>query len=379
MVEKRLLLTPGPTMVPPEVAAAEAQPILHHRAPDFEPIFVRVQEGLKYVFQTQNPVVVLASSGTGAMECALTGVTNPGEKVICVEGGKFGERWGEIGKAYGLNAIRVPVEWGSVLTPAQIKELLEQNPDAKAVCVTHCETSTGVLTDVKGIAEVVSKTDALLLVDAVSSLGAEELRADEWKIDIVVTGSQKALMLPPGLAFLSISPRAQERAQKSTTASYYFSLKKYLKNLDKKTTPYTPAVSLILALDKSLEMIKKEGIENIWARHAKLSKAIQAGVQAIGLKICSQVASHVVTPIWVPEGIDGKAIPKKLRDKYGVTIAGGQGQWEGKIIRIATLGYATAFDATTGICALELALKELGYKFEEGAAIKAALKVIMEN
>lgn len=378
-MEKRLLLTPGPTMVPPEVSSAEAQPIIHHRSPDFDPIFMRVQEGLKYVFQTQNPVVLLASSGTGAMECALTGTCSPGDKVICVEGGKFGERWTEIAKAFGMNPIRECVEWGTTVQASRIKELLEQNPDTKAVCITHCETSTGVLTDIKSIAEVVSGTNSILIVDAISSLGAEELRTDEWKIDIVVTGSQKALMLPPGLAFLSVNPRAQERAQKATASSYYFSLKKYLKNLEKKTTPYTPAVSLILALDKSLEMIRKEGIENIWARHAKLSKAIQAGVHALGLKICSQVASHVVTPIWVPEGIDGKAIPKKLRDKYGVTIAGGQGQWEGKIIRIATLGYATLFDATTGICALELALKELDYQFEDGAGIRAALKVLMEK
>ena len=378
-MEKRLLLTPGPTMVPPEVAAAEAQPIIHHRAPEFDPIFMRVQEGLQYVFQTKNPVVILASSGTGAMECALTGVCSPGDKVICIEGGKFGERWGEIAKAFGMNPIREAVEWGTSVQPDRIKELLEENPDAKAVCITHCETSTGVLTDVKAIADVVSKTDALLLVDAVSSLGAEELRMDEWKVDMVVTGSQKALMLPPGLAFVALSQRAIERSQKATCASYYFSLKKYLKNLEKKTTPYTPAISLILALEKSLEMIKKEGLENIWARHAKLSSAIQAGVQALGLKIYSQVASHVVTPIWVPEGIEGKAIPKKLRDKYGVTIAGGQAQLEGKIIRIATLGYATLFDATTGICALEIVLKELGYKFEEGAGIRAALKVFMEK
>lgn len=375
-MEKRLLLTPGPTMVPPEVSSAEAQPIIHHRSPDFDPIFMRVQEGLKYVFQTQNPVVLLASSGTGAMECALTGTCSPGDKVICVEGGKFGERWTEIAKAFGMNPIRECVEWGTTVQASRIKELLEQNPDTKAICITHCETSTGVLTDIKAIAEVVSGTNAILIVDAVSSLGAEELRTDEWKIDIVVTGSQKALMLPPGLAFLSVSPRAREMAKQARSACYYFSLKAYLKNLEKKTTPYTPAISLILALDKSLEMIRKEGMENIWARHAKLSRAIQAGCRAIGLEIYSKSPSHVVTPINVPAGIDGEAITKVLRDKYGVTIAGGQEQLKGKVIRIATLGYATVFDATTAICALELTLKELGYKFEEGAGIRAALKVL---
>jgi aspartate aminotransferase-like enzyme len=377
-MQKRLLLTPGPTMVPPEVASAEAQPIIHHRAPEFDPIFMRVQEGLQYVFQTKNPVLLLTSSGSGAMECALTGVCSPGEKIICVEGGKFGERWREIGKAFGMNVVSEVIEWGTAVTPQRIKELLSEHPDAKAVCVTHCETSTGVLSDIKSIAEVVSKTDALLLVDAVSSLGAEEIRTDEWNIDIVVTGSQKALMLPPGLAFVSVSKRAQERAAKSKSPAYYFSMKAYLKNLEKKTTPYTPAVSLILALDKALEMIKKEGMENIWVRHTKLSSAIQAGCRAMGLEIFSQSPSHVVTPVSVPDGIDGGAIPKILRDTYGVTIAGGQDKLKGKIFRIATLGYATVFDATTGICALELTMKKLGFKFQEGAGITAALKVLYE-
>lgn len=377
-MEKRLLLTPGPTMVPPEVASAEAQPIIHHRAPEFGPIFTRVQEGLQYVFQTKNPILVLTSSGSGAMECALTGVCSPGEKIISVEGGKFGQRWGLIGKAFGMNVVIEAIEWGTAVTPQRIQELLSEHPDAKAVCVTHCETSTGVLTDIKSISEVVSKSDALLLVDAVSSMGAEEIRTDEWNIDIVVTGSQKALMLPPGLAFVSVNKRARERVAQTKTPAYYFSMKAYLKNLEKNTTPYTPAVSLILALDKSLEMIRKEGLENVWARHARLSGAIQAGCRAMGLEIFAQSPSHVVTPVKVPEGIDGGAIPKMLRDKYSVTIAGGQEHLKGKIFRIATLGYATAFDATTGICALELAMKKLGYKFQEGAGITAALKVLSE-
>jgi len=365
-------------MVPPEVAAAEAQPIIHHRAPEFTPVMKRVQEGLRYLFQTKNPVVILASSGTGAMECALTGVCSPGDKVITVEGGKFGERWGKIAKTFGLNPVNVPIEWGSAITPEKVKQLLDENPDAKAVCITHCETSTGVLTDVKGIAAIVSKSNALLLVDAVSSLGAEELRTDEWGVDMVITGSQKAIMLPPGLAFLSVSERAQKRAAESKCASFYFKLSSYLKNLEKDTTPYTPAVSLIMALDKALEMIRKETVEKIWERHARLSSAIQAGCRAIGLEIFSQSPSHVVTPIRVPEGIDGEKIPKILRDELGVTIAGGQDQLKGKVIRIATLGYATEFDATTGICALEIAMNKLGYKFQVGAGIQAALKELMK-
>jgi serine---pyruvate transaminase len=372
-MEKRLLLTPGPTMVPPEVAAAEALPIIHHRAPEFIPILKKVQEGLQYLFQTKNPVVMISSSGTGAMEAALTGVCSPGEKVISIEAGKFGQRWGLIAEAYNMIAVREEIEWGNAIQPEKIKELLDKNPDARAVCITQCETSTGVLTDVKAIAEIVSKTDALLLVDAVSSLGAEEMRTDEWKVDVVVTGSQKALMLPPGLAFVSLSQRAQEKIETSKTPGYYLKLKTYLKSLKKTSTPYTPPVSLIRGLEKSLEMIIEEGIENVWARHARLSGAIQAGCKAMGLEIFSKQPSHVVSAIKVPEGIDGAAIPKILRDELGVTIAGGQEHLKGNIIRVATLGYAADFDVTTGMCALEIAFKKLGYKFEDGAGIKAAL------
>lgn len=375
-MKKRLLLTPGPTMVPPEVASAEAQPIIHHRAPEFVPVLERVQEGLQYIFQTKNPVITLASSGTGAMECALTGVCSPGDKVVTVEGGKFGQRWGDIAESFGMNVIREKIEWGMCVSPDRIKEIMDENPDAKAVCITQCETSTGVLTDVKAIASVVKETDALLLVDAVSSLGAEELRTDEWGVDIVVTGSQKALMLPPGLGFLSVNERAQKRAQESKSPGYYFNLKTYLASHAKTSTPWTPAVSLILALDKALEMIKEEGLENIWARHARLSNAIQKGCKAIGLELFSQSPSHVVTPLRIPEGLDGAAIPGTLRDEYGVTIAGGQAHLKGKIIRIATLGYATDFDATTAMCALEMALKKMDYDFELGAGVTAALKAL---
>ncbi len=378
IVKKRLLLTPGPTMVPPEVAGAESMPVIHHRAPEFIPVLERIQEGLKYLFQTQNPVVILTSSGTGAMESALTGVCSPGEKVITIEGGKFGKRWSEIAEAFGMNPTPEKIEWGTTIQPERIKELLEQHPDARAVCITQCETSTGVLTDVKAVAEVVSKTDALLVVDAVSSLGAEEFRTDEWNVDVVVTGSQKALMLPPGLAFVSVNKRAQQRVARSKSPAYYLSLKSYLKSLGEMSTPYTPAVSLIAALDKSLEMIRAEGLDNIWARHKRLSSAIQAGCVALGLEPFSSSPSHVVTAIKVPDGIDGAAIPKMLRDEFGVTIAGGQAHLKGKIFRIATLGYAATFDVTTGICALELALAKLGYKFEKGAGIKAALSVLAE-
>lgn len=375
-MKKRILLTPGPTMVPPQVLLAGAQPIIHHRAPDFEPIQTKVCEDLKYAFQTQNPVIFIASSGTGAMEGAVASLLAPGEKAIAVVAGKFGERWAELCKAFGVNAVVINVPWDKAVEPAQIEQALKENPDTKAVFVTHCETSTGNITDVKAIGAIVSKTDAVLVVDAVSSLGAEELRPDDWGIDVVVTGSQKALMLPPGLAFASISPKAKAKIAATKNNRYYLDFGKYLKGLDKKEPPYTPPVSLMVSLQVALEMIKAEGIENIWARHRKLADAIRAGVLALGLTLYSKNPSNVVCAINVPEGIDGGKIPKIFRDDMGVTIAGGQGDLKGKIFRIATLGYADVFDATTCLAALELTLKKLNYKFEIGTGITATLKVL---
>lgn len=375
---KRYLMTPGPTSVPPEVLLAGAVPVVHHRSPDYRPIFKNVCEGLKYVFQTKNPVITITSSGTGAMEGAVASTLSPGDKALAVRAGKFGERWGELCKAYGAETAIIDIEWGGVVDPETIKEHLEKNPDTKAVLVTHCETSTGVLTDVKTIGNIVRNTAAILVVDAISSLGAEELRPDEWDIDIVVAGSQKALMMPPGLSFASVSPKAQKLIAKSKCPKYYFSYANYLKSLEKNNTPFTPAVSLTLALEKSLELIKNESIENIWKRHANLARAIRAGAESMGLEIFSRSFSNVVTALRVPEGIDGSEISKMLRDEYGVTIAGGQEHLEGKIFRIATLGYAETFDVIICISALELTLERLGHKFDFGSGVRAALKVLGE-
>ncbi len=375
-MQKHILFTPGPTEVPPEVLAAGAQPIVHHRSPDYEPIFAKVSEDLKYVFQTQNPVVMFASSGTGAMEAAVVSTLSPGDVAITVEGGKFGERWTELCNAFGVKPVVIKVEWATAVTPEQIEQALKENPTAKAVFLTHCETSTGVITDIKAIAEVVNKTDAIVVVDAVSSLGAEELRTDEWGLDVVVTGSQKALMMPPGLAFLSISPKAQKLVETSKCPKYYFSVRKYLKNLADKTTPFTPAVLMTLALDKALQMIKAEGIENCWARHKKLAAATRAGVQALGLELFARQPANVVTAVKVPQGIEGGKIVKTLRNEFGITIAGGQEHLKGKIFRIATLGYYDKFDVTTMMSALELTLKKVGYTFEFGKGIKAAMEVL---
>ena len=377
-MKKRILLTPGPTMVPPQVLLAGAQPLIHHRAPDFTPVLGKVAEDLKYLFQTKNPVIIIASSGTGAMEGSVCSLLSPGDKAVAVVGGKFGERWQELCNSFGAQTITINVPWEEAVSPEKIEEVLKNNPDTKAVFVTHCETSTGSLTDIKTIGEIVSKTDALLVVDAISSLGAEELRADEWKLDVVVTGSQKAMMLPPGLSFASISEKAKARLSATKNSRYYLSFSKYLKSIEKTDTPYTPAVSMVLQLQTALNMIREEGIENIWARHRKLADAIRVGIIALGLKLFSKNPSNVVCAVNVPEGIDGNKIPKIFRDEMGITIAGGQEHLKGKIFRIATLGYADMFDATTCICALELTLKMLGYQFTLGSGISAALKVLAE-
>jgi aspartate aminotransferase-like enzyme len=376
-MKKRYLLTPGPVEVPPKVLLAMAQPMIHHRAPDYIPLFREVNEGLKYVFQTKNIVVTFASSGTGAMEAAMVNILSPGDKVITVQGGKFGERWTELAKSFGAVPIVIDVPWGEAVTPEAIEQKLIENPDMKAVYITLCETCTGVVTDAAAIAAVVKKYPAVLVVDAISALGAIPCKTDEWGLDIVVSGSQKALMIPPGLAFCSVSDKAWKLADQSKMPKYYWSFKAAKKNLDKDQTAYTPAISLIVGLKESLAMIKEEGIENVWARHHRLASAMRAGVNALGLQLYAKAPSDAVTAINVPAGIDGKAWVKLLRDKYGLTIAGGQAQLEGKIIRIAQMGYADTFDVTIALSALELSLSELGFAVKLGEGIKAAEAVLL--
>lgn len=375
-MKKNVVLAPGPTQVPPEILAASAKPTIHHRTPQFEAIFADVSGRMKEVFQTQSPAVIFSSSGTGAMESAVVNTLSPGDKAISIEGGKFGERWGELCKAYGVESVALKVEYGDVITAAQVEEALKANPDARAVFGTLTETSTGVLSPIKEIAAVVAKTDAIFVVDAVSGLAADELRMDEWGIDVTVAGSQKALMLPPGLAMCAISEKAQALIPNSKCPKYYFSWAKALKNLDANTTAYTPAVNMIYALQASLSMILAEGMENVWARHARLAKAQRAAAQAIGLELFSAAPANAVTALKVPDGVDGGKIPKIMRDTHGITIAGGQATMKGKIFRIAALGWCNEFDVTTALTALEFTLNELGYKVEPGKAVGAAIAVL---
>jgi aspartate aminotransferase-like enzyme len=376
---KHTLFTPGPTNVPPQVLEALGKPIVHHRAPDFEPIFQQAREGLQYVFRTKNPVVPLTCSGTGGMEAAVTSVLAPGDKAISIEGGKFGERWGELCKAFGIHCVIEKVEWGYSVSAARVAELLKAHPDAKAVLATHCETSTGALTDVEAIAKVVAPTKAVLIVDAVSSLGAEPLETDAWGIDMVVTGSQKALMLPPGMAFVSVSDKARKVIAETKSTNYYFSLKKALSSLDKNTTPFTGPVSMIVALNAAIDMLKAVGIENVWARHKRCATAIRKGCEALGLSMFSQSPSNVVVSLTIPSGADASALVKVMRDKFSMTITGGQEQLKGKIIRIAALGYVEEFEVLALVGALEMCLLRQGHKCESGAGVAAAIRSLNET
>ncbi len=377
-MNKYYLLAPGPTPVPPEVLSAMAQPVIHHRAPVYEKILAEVREGLKYVFQTKNEVLIFASSGTGAMEGAVTNTLCPGDKVITVEGGKFGERWTNICKAFGVQPTVMPVEWGRSIDPAQVEAALKNDPAIRAVFIQATETSSGVLHPVKKIGEAVSRYPrTILVVDAVSHLAAVELPMDEWQLDVVVAGSQKALMLPPGLAFAALSDKAWEFVEKSTLPRFYFDFKKEMKNIKQNQNAYTPAVSLIIGLAESLRRIKGEGLENVFARHAKLAQAARQAMAALGLQLYApQEPSNALTAVMAPPGIDGQKVVKILREKHNITIAGGQDRAKGRIFRIAHMGYFDKFDLITAVAAVEMTLSELGYPVETGKGVRAAIEVL---
>jgi len=372
-MKKKYLLTPGPTPLPPEVLLSQAQPIIHHRTPEFQEIFKEVCEGLKVIFQTANDCFVLTSSGTGAMEAAVVNLASKGDTVLTVQGGKFGERWAEIAKAYGINAEVIDVEWGQAVDSKDIEKKLKANPKIKAVFTTLCETSTGVTTDIQAIGKIAKGSQAALVVDAISGLGVIDMKTDVWGVDICVSGSQKGLMLPPGLAFMSVSKKAWGIIDGNKTAAYYFNLKAAKKALDKFDTAFTPAITLVIALKEALKIMRKDGLENIFARHKRLAVATRTAMKALGLELLSvDAASDAVTAVRVPEGVDGEKLVKTMRDQYGVTIAGGQAQLKGKIFRIAHMGFIEELDIIAGICCLEKVLTQMGYKFELGAGVRAA-------
>jgi len=378
-MEKKYLFSPGPTMLPPEVLLRMAEPIMHHREPEFEKIFAEIREGLKYLFQTKNEVLIFTSSGTGAMEGAVSNILSKGDKAIVVRGGKFGERWGEICKAYGIEFIPIDVEWGRAVDPKRIKELLESDPSIRAVYTQASETSTGVKHPVKEIAEIVKKyEETVIVVDAITGIGVFNIPMDAWGLDVVVSGSQKALMLPPGLAFAALSDKAWKLVERSNFPKYYFDFKKELKNTKKNQSSYTPGISLFVGLRETLHMIRKEGLEAVFRRHEKLAEATRRAVKALGLELYAPDSpSNAVTAVKIPEGMDGEKLKDLFFDKFGITVAEGQDRAKGKIIRIAHLGYYERLDMIMVISALEMLLKEMGYAFELGTGLKAAEEILM--
>lgn len=376
---KKRLFTPGPTPVPEHVMLTMAEPIIHHRNPEFGEILKSTFENLQYLFQTKQPVLALTSSGTGSMEASVANFLSAGDTAIYVNGGKFGERWGNILRAYGCKAIEIKVEWGTAVTVDEILAKLRENPETKAVYITHSETSTGIATDVRAITKAVhEKSNAVVIVDGITAVGCMELRFDEWDMDCVVTGSQKGLMIPPGLSFIALSERVIKMMETSNLPKFYFNLKKELASWQKTDTSWTPAVSLFIGVNESLKMIKAEGIENVWKRHEKLSRACREGCKAIGLKLFGNSPSYAVTAVNVPEGVSFSDFNKILKFKYGVTVAGGQDHLKGKIFRISHLGYYDDFDMVTMISALEMSLKEIGWKFDIGSGVAAAQKALCE-
>ena len=379
MIKKYYLLSPGPTPIPDEVLTAAAVPIIHHRTPEFSQIFMETSEGLKYVFQTEQDVFILTSSGSGAMETAVVNTLCAGDKVICLNGGKFGERWGKICRAYGVEVKEIVLEWGEPFTKEQLATELEAQPDTKAVFSTLSETSSGTVYDIQGYGEVVGGTDAVLVVDGISGLGATPCPMDEWKVDIMVAGSQKSFMIPPGLAYIAFSPKAWNLVEKSTLPKFYFDAQAAKKNLGKKTTPWTPAVTLIIQQKKALEIMRSMGLDKLFEHHRVLGDATRAGVKAVGLELLSKRPGNILTAIKVPSGVDGVQFVKLMQGKYNAYIAGAQDPHKGEFFRIAHLGYMGGFDIITALSAMEMTFQELGYEFESGQAVKAAEEILKEN
>ena len=375
---KQYLLSPGPTPIPNEVALAMSETMIHHRTPQFNKVFEEGRQGLKKLFATKNDVIMLAASGTGAMEAAVANLFSPGDKVLVINGGKFGERWLNIANAFGLNPIDLKVEWGQAVKVAEVDRQLKTHPDIQGVMIQASETSTTVLHPVKEIARL-TKSGPLLLVDGVTAVGVVPVPLDEWGIDVLVTGSQKALMLPPGLGFIALSDRAWEKTKKAKLPRFYFDLNLERKNQRNGSGAFTPAVSLIFGLRASLAMMEREGLDKVYARHARLCRAARAAATALGLKLLAPDSpSPAATGIYLPEGIDADEVLDFLRDHMNVTLAEGQDQLKGRVIRIAHVGYMGAFDVITAIAALEMALRKFGAEIPFGRGVAAAEEVLME-
>jgi serine---pyruvate transaminase len=381
MMNKYRLMSPGPTPVPPEVSAAGALPIIHHRTPEFGEVFTRVNENLKRVFMTESDIFTYAASGTGAFEGAIQNLFSPGDKVLVVNNGNFGNRWVKMSAAFGLEVTELKYDWGAKADNDEVAQALANDPQIKAAMCVLSETSTGTVNDIEGFAKATE--NVITIVDAVSGLGACELRTDEWGVDVVVAGSQKALMTPPGLGMVSVSEKAMRAHEESKMPRYYFdwtaAKKAYAKTPPQ--TPWTPAVSVIIQLDIALQQILQEGLENVFERHVLLGRAAREGVKGIGLKLFGpdEDLNSAVTAAWVPEGIDGKALVRLMFRDHGIQVAGGQGPMEGRIFRIGHCGYFDSYDIIATIAAAELALESLDYPVELGRGVGAAQRVFSKS
>lgn len=375
---KQYLLTPGPTQVPPQVLLRMSQPIIHHRTPEFSQLFSEVQDGLKWLFQTEQDVLILAASGTGAMEAAVFNTCSAGDRVLVVNGGKFGERWLKICQAAGVHAIEIAVEWGQAVQTSVVAAALNRHPDIRAVLIQASETSTTVLHPIQEIAALTERTETLLIVDGITAVGATSIPMDDWGIDILITGSQKALMLPPGLGFLALSPKTWAQVERASLPRFYFDLQRERTAQDKHTTAYTPAVSLIFGLHEVLRLMQEEGLANIYARHVQLMRATRAAAQALDLRLLApDDPSPAATGVYLPDQVEGTQLLKAMRDRMGVDIAGGQDHLEGKIVRISHIGYAGPFDVITAISALEMALHQFGCAIGLGHGVRAAQEILI--
>jgi aspartate aminotransferase-like enzyme len=379
---KNYLMTAGPTPLPPEVSLVMAEPMLYHRAPAFVDVYARALRRLKDVFATKNDVLMFAASGSGALESASANLVRRGQPVLVASCGKFGERWAELSDAYGGQTVHWETEWGQKIDPAELDRVLGENPAVDVVFTTLSETSTGVINDVRELADVTHRHGALIVVDAVSGLGAVPVPQDEWNLDVVVSGSQKALMSPPGLAFASPNETALEYAAATDTQRFYYDWARTVagQRKDPPDSPFTPAVGLVAALDVALGMIEEEGLEQVFERHRLLGRACREAVRAMDLETYGpdDEGANVVTAINLPESIDGNQVPKLMRDRYGITIAGGQAKLKGKIARLAHCGYFGAFDVLLTLAAFEMTLSELGHDLELGSGVAAAQRVFLE-
>ena len=381
MALKQYLLIPGPTPVPPEVLSALSHPMINHRSSDFKSVLTEVTDGLKWSYQTKNDVLILTASGTGALEASIVNTLSPGDKVLIINIGAFGSRFVKIAKAYGLNVDEIKVERGKGADPKLVEQKLkaDKNKEIKAVLFQQNETSTGVLNDVKSIAAAVADHGALSIVDAVSGLLTADLRVDEWGLDVVASGSQKAFMVPPGLSFVCMSEKAWKAYEKSKMPRFYFDLGAAKKFAQTGETPWTPCLTIAFGMQVSMRMLKAEGLDNIFKRHETLASAVRAGVKALGFGLLADdgCASKAVTAVIPPAGIDAEALRKAVREQYGVVLAGGQEDLKGKIFRIGHLGYMDKMDMITAFSALEMVASQMGAKIKMGdavAAVEAMLK-----